>query len=141
MDECCSVVTGEWMQRPFTGLKPSEAPRNWCQEPRPRHERTFVRHRLQFCCDALGVAQTQHSCPTNCGHALITATPCCPLLSIQVGDPDQAIYSWRGADAKNMDSRMEEDFPGLHTCHLRCNYRQVHTASYVPWGEGLFESS
>ncbi|MEW5303201.1 MAG: hypothetical protein WDW36_005915 [Sanguina aurantia] len=40
-----------------------------------------------------------------------------------VGDPDQAIYSWRGADAKHMDTRMEGDFPGLHTCHLRCNYR------------------
>ncbi|KAL2630898.1 hypothetical protein R1flu_015584 [Riccia fluitans] len=39
-----------------------------------------------------------------------------------VGDVDQAIYGWRGADYKNMQN-LERHFPELTTLELRRNYR------------------
>ncbi|KAK9859346.1 hypothetical protein WJX84_001465, partial [Apatococcus fuscideae] len=42
-----------------------------------------------------------------------------------VGDPDQAIYGWRGANAAYMDSFLQNDFPDLVTLQLRDNYRST----------------
>ncbi len=39
-----------------------------------------------------------------------------------VGDDDQAIYGWRGADANNL-RRLHEDFPRLKVVQLTQNYR------------------
>lgn len=39
-----------------------------------------------------------------------------------IGDPDQAIYSFRGADAKCFE-RLKMDYPGLCTIRLKENYR------------------
>lgn len=41
-----------------------------------------------------------------------------------VGDFSQSIYSWRGADIRNLE-KFQEDFPGCKIFHLEQNYRST----------------
>jgi DNA helicase-2/ATP-dependent DNA helicase PcrA len=48
----------------------------------------------------------------------------CPVSVCAIGDPDQAIYGFRGADVENFH-RFAGDFPGTKTVTLLVNYRST----------------
>jgi DNA helicase-2/ATP-dependent DNA helicase PcrA len=48
----------------------------------------------------------------------------CPVFICAIGDPDQAIYGFRGADVENFH-RFADDFPGAKTVTLLVNYRST----------------
>jgi len=58
--------------------------------------------------------------------------PPLPRTVFVVGDPNQAIYSWRGADVTIIQKKFELDFnrgSGVTTAFLNMNYRCCHRHS------------
>ncbi|KAL3143319.1 hypothetical protein ABBQ38_002158 [Trebouxia sp. C0009 RCD-2024] len=55
-----------------------------------------------------------------------------------VGDPDQAIYGWRGANVINMQQSFNTDYPGAQTLQLRDNYRS--TPQVLRGAEGVLKN-
>lgn len=62
-----------------------------------------------------------------------------------VGDPDQSIYSWRGANIQNI-LRFESDYPGAQTVRLEQNYRSCNTIleaanALIQYNESRYEKN
>ncbi|GFH15676.1 uncharacterized protein HaLaN_11945, partial [Haematococcus lacustris] len=58
-----------------------------------------------------------------------------------VGDPDQAIYGWRGANPVNMEHVFQDHYPDGQLLYLTTNYRSganiIRTAEAVLAHNGL----
>lgn len=82
-----------------------------------------VRQRWQNHFDAYLVDEFQDTDPLQYSLLKLLIGPNTGLTV--VGDPDQTIYSWRGADASIMTAQLKKDFPGLVTVTLDENYRST----------------
>lgn len=83
-------------------------------------EHQHVRHKWQNRLRYLLVDECQDT--NACQYALLRLITGLAGMFTAVGDDDQSIYAWRGADMENL-RRLQEDYPQLKIIKLEQNYR------------------
>ncbi|MEM8594065.1 MAG: 3'-5' exonuclease [Pseudomonadota bacterium] len=74
---------------------------------------------------SLRISKRSHGPPTNtCQYHLIKQLTGVSGMLTAVGDDDQSIYAWRGAQPENLNL-LKVDFPNLHVVMLEQNYRST----------------
>lgn len=81
-----------------------------------------VRHQWQQRLRYLLVDECQDT--NACQYALMRLLTGAAGMFTAVGDDDQSIYAWRGADMENL-RRLQSDYPQLHVIKLEQNYRST----------------
>lgn len=85
-------------------------------------QNTEVRHKWQQRLRYLLVDECQDT--NACQYALMRLITGAEGMFTAVGDDDQSIYAWRGADMENL-RRLQTDYPQLQVIKLEQNYRST----------------
>ncbi|NMB74417.1 MAG: UvrD-helicase domain-containing protein [Myxococcales bacterium] len=93
-----------------------------CEPVRRLESDEALRRRLQRRLRAILVDEYQDTSAAQLRFLRLLAGPDTEVCA--VGDDDQSIYGWRGAEVKNI-LRFEEHFPGARTVILHRNYRSL----------------
>ncbi|MBN1441637.1 MAG: UvrD-helicase domain-containing protein [Planctomycetes bacterium] len=90
------------------------------------HPDILARYRKQFQFVLIDEYQDTNALQYTIGR-LLTADHCNICIT---GDPDQSIYSWRGADIRNI-LNFERDYPDARVVRLEQNYRSTGNILFV----------
>lgn len=85
-----------------------------------RHPELLEKYRRRFC----HILVDEYQDTNHCQYRLIRLLAGEVQNLFVVGDPDQSIYGWRGADLRNI-MRFQEDYPNCQVVKLVENYRST----------------